>query len=97
MTDDRFNVRISSTGITHARDSARQVTRCGIQYVRNGQYVIGDMGDRPMGHRSDADVDCMTCLVKPEWHPSAEYEKGFAEGARAALAQMTAVKKGPEE
>lgn len=67
MTDDCFNVRISDTGITHARDSTGQVTRCGIRYLRDGQYVIGNMSERPMGHRSESDVDCMTCLVKPAW------------------------------
>jgi len=82
-----MNVCISSTGITHARYSTRQITRCGIQYVRNGQYVIGDMGDRPMGHQSDADVDCMTCLVKPEWL--------FVEGREPAVTLVGSIKKGP--
>ncbi len=66
MTID--NIYFSCTRITHARAcTERQITRCGIRYVRNGQYVIGDMEyQRPMGYWIEQDVDCMTCLVKDE-------------------------------
>lgn len=107
MTDDRFNVRISSTGITHVRALGdRQITRCGVSYVRNGQYVIGDMGERPMGHKTDADVDCMTCLVKPESHnadiryiitQNSMKDIQETEDAFALRFLMNAVTKGPEE
>ena len=61
-----LNVRILGVVHAHARTNG-QVTRCGTRYYRNGQYVLGDASDRPTGHRTNNDVECMTCLVKDEW------------------------------
>lgn len=60
------NVRILGIVHVHAHTN-EQITRCGTRYYRNGQYVLGDASDRPMGHRTNNDVECMTCLVKDEW------------------------------
>lgn len=66
MTERPLNIRI--LGIVHAHaHTSEQITRCGTRYYRNGQYVLGDSSDRPMGHGTNNDVECMTCLVKNEW------------------------------
>jgi hypothetical protein len=61
-----LNIRIRGVVHAHARTN-EQITRCGTRYYRNGQYVLNDASDRPMGHRTNNGVECMTCLVKDEW------------------------------
>lgn len=64
----RPNVRTADTGITHEHvNAARQLTRCGLRYVRNCQYVLAN-DPSPVAHETEAEVDCMACVAKEAEH-----------------------------
>lgn len=60
----RPNVHLEDTCVVHAHArSDRQITRCGVEYIRDRQDRFM-LDNRREGFDTEASVDCMTCLVK---------------------------------
>ncbi len=62
-----MNIRLANTNVVHAQArSARQIARCGVEYIREGQDRMM-LDNRRVGADTGDPVDCMACLVKDEW------------------------------